>query len=125
MIFDPEKGANFKLNIKQTKSEEAKFANYDSSSFSEVSSLGNGKEIEKIISQTFDLSEFTAKDNFKSYEELKEKFESVTGDSVPVNTRTVPQDTTEEAAPVSTEKESDGVEGKTQTDEEFLEKLRS
>ena len=61
--FDFWKGANFKLKIKQV----AGFWNYDSSEFGKTETLlDDDAELEKIYDKIYDLSEFTAADQFKS-----------------------------------------------------------
>ena len=72
--FDFWKGANFKLKIKQV----AGFWNYDSSEFGKTEALlDDDAELEKIYDKIYDLSEFTAADQFKSYEELKGRLDAV------------------------------------------------
>ena len=72
--FDFWKGANFKLKIKQV----AGFWNYDSSEFGKTEALlDDDAELEKIYDKIYDLSEFTAADQFKTYDELKARLNSV------------------------------------------------
>ena len=72
--FDFWKGANFKLKIKQV----AGFWNYDSSEFGKTETLlDDDAELEQIYDKIYDLSEFTAPDQFKTYEELKARLDSV------------------------------------------------
>ena len=72
--FDFWKGANFKLKIKQV----AGFWNYDSSEFSKSEALlDDDDKLEEIYNKIYDLSEFTAADQFKSYDELKARLDSV------------------------------------------------
>ena len=72
--FDFWKGANFKLKIKQV----AGFWNYDSSEFGKTEALlDDDAELEKIYDKIYDLSEFTADDQFKSYEQLKGRLDTV------------------------------------------------
>mgnify|MGYP001159949305 FL=1 len=74
--FDFWKGANFKLKIKQV----AGFWNYDSSEFAAVGPLlSDDKQLETIYDNLYDLSEFTAADQFKSYDDLKKRLNSVLG----------------------------------------------
>ena len=74
--FDFWKGANFKLKIKQV----AGFWNYDSSEFGKVEALlDDDAELEKIYDKIYDLSEFTAADQFKTYEQLKSRLDTVLG----------------------------------------------
>ena len=71
--FDLWKGADFKLKITKV----AGFWNYDKSEFDAPSVLGdlNDKELEGIWKQEHSLSAYTADDQFKSYEELKERLD--------------------------------------------------
>ena len=74
--FDFWKGANFKLKIKQV----AGFWNYDSSEFGKTEALlDDDAELEKIYDKIYDLSEFTAADQFKTYEQLKSRLDTVLG----------------------------------------------
>ena len=72
--FDLWKGADFKLKITKV----AGFWNYDKSEFDTPSVLGdlNDKDLEGIWKQEHSLSAFTADDQFKSYDELKQRLES-------------------------------------------------
>ena len=71
--FDFWKGADFKLKITKV----AGFWNYDKSEFDASSTLGDfsDKELEGIWKQQHSLAAFTANDQFKSYEDLKERLE--------------------------------------------------
>lgn len=74
-VYDFWKGANFKLKIRNV----AGYVNYDKSEFEEPSALmeGNDARLEKLWNSQYKLSEFVAPDKFKSYDELKKKFDSV------------------------------------------------
>lgn len=76
-VFDPLSGADFLL--RQTIV--ANFPNYDSSKFSSKKPIQGGDKVKiaAILDQCFDLSEETAADKFKTYDELKDKFLWVTG----------------------------------------------
>ena len=71
--FDLWKGADFKLKITKV----AGFWNYDKSEFDKPSVLGgfNDKELEALWKGEHSLSAFTADDQFKSYDDLKERLE--------------------------------------------------
>ena len=71
--FDLWKGADFKLKITKV----AGFWNYDKSEFDAPSTLGDldDKALESIWKQEHSLAAFTADDQFKSYDELKERLE--------------------------------------------------
>lgn len=73
--FDFWQGADFKLKIKKV----AGYWNYDSSEFASVSTLGNyeDSQLEEIYSKTHSLSAFTDVSNFKTYEELQKRLNTV------------------------------------------------
>jgi len=79
MVFDYYDGANFKFKIKTQKVSNTNMPNYDLSVFDNPSPVGTDEEIEKIHGMLYSLTEFTGKDRFKSYNDLKERFEKVTG----------------------------------------------
>lgn len=69
--FDPYEGANFRLRITQKNG----FRDYDKSSFDEPSEIGNEDVIASVLDQRQSLAEIVAPHQFKSYEELKAKFD--------------------------------------------------
>ena len=72
--FDFWKGANFKLKIRKVDG----FWNYDKSEFEGVSQIKESDEdIKAIWSKQYLLQPFLAADNFKPYDELKEKLNRV------------------------------------------------
>jgi len=73
--FDFWNGCNFKMKIQTV----GGFANYDKSEFDTKSPLLEGKDewLEKLWKSQYALQEFVASDKFKSYEELKERYETV------------------------------------------------
>ena len=72
--FDPFSGANFKLKIRKV----AGFWNYDTSDFESSSKLFEDEaKVEAVCQKAYPLKEFTATDNFKSYEELKTRLDIV------------------------------------------------
>ena len=72
--FDFWKGANFKLKIRKVDG----YWNYDKSEFESVSALAdNDEKIKTTWSTQHALKPFLAADNFKTYEELKEKLHRV------------------------------------------------
>ena len=74
--FDFWQGANFKLKIKNV----AGYWNYDSSEFGRPEPLlDDDDELESIYNNLNDLNEFTAPDQFKSYDELKKRLNAVLG----------------------------------------------
>ena len=72
-VFDFWEGADFKMRMRKVSG----YANYDESMFMEPRPLGEDEQIVKIASQQYKLSEFTDPSNFKSYDELKQKLDSV------------------------------------------------
>ena len=72
--FDFWEGANFKLKIRKGDG----FWNYDKSEFEGVSAIAdNDDSIKAIWEKQYPLKPFLDADNFKSYEELKEKLNRV------------------------------------------------
>ena len=79
--FDFWAGANFKLKVRKVDG----FWNYDKSVFEATSKLleGDDEKLEEIYGKLFSLTQFLGEDNFKSYDELKEKFNRiVTGSGI-------------------------------------------
>ncbi len=75
-VFDLWEGANFKLKIKKV----AGFWNYDSSEFDSVAALSSDdSELETIWKSEHSLEAFTARDQFKSYEDLEKRLNLVLG----------------------------------------------
>jgi hypothetical protein len=74
--FDFWGGANFKLKIKKV----AGYWNYDSSEFDRPSPLLDDDDaLEAVWKQEYSLSELLAPDQFKSYEDLKNRLDYVLG----------------------------------------------
>ena len=72
--FDFWEGANFKLKIRKVDG----YWNYDKSEFESPSKVKESdEEIEALWKKQYPLKEFSAPTNFKSYDELKAKFERV------------------------------------------------
>ena len=73
--FDLWKGADFKLKITNV----AGYWNYDKSEFDRPATLGGFKDdrLEQIWKQEYSLAAFTADDQFKTYDELKDRLDSV------------------------------------------------
>ena len=101
--FDFWKGANFKLKIRKV----AGFVNYDKSEFESASVLfdGDDAQLEELWNKEIPLGEFIAPSNFKSYDELKTKFQNVIGSDIR-STETV-QSTVEDASSTETKSEED------------------
>lgn len=73
--FDPDAGANFRLRVTKSGS----FPDYDKSSFDPPSSMGDEATVAKILSQRRSLAAIIAPDQFKSYDDLKKKFDQIVG----------------------------------------------
>lgn len=80
-VFDLWEGANFKLRMRQVEG----YPNYDQSTFSDVCPVAESdEEILKIVNSQYRLGEFLEPANFKSYDELSRKLQSVlNGSSMP------------------------------------------
>ena len=79
--FDFWQGANFKLKAKNV----AGYRNYDSSEFAAQSPLLDDDDaLEGLWKKEFSLAELVASDQFKTYDELKKRLESVLRVSSPV-----------------------------------------
>ena len=85
-VFDFWEGANFKLKIRQVEG----YRNYDKSEFDSSGPVfEDDDKIEEIWSKQHSLTQFLDEKHFKSYDELKKKFDMVmgfTGGRTPVKT---------------------------------------
>ena len=72
--FDFWEGANFKLKIRKVDG----YWNYDKSEFEAPSPLfADDEQLEEVWKKQYALTEFTAPTNFKSYDELKKRLDTV------------------------------------------------
>jgi len=73
--FDLWKGADFKLKVRQVDG----YWNYDKSEFASPATLGkfDDSDLEKIWRQEYSLTDFTDSKNFKTYEELQQRLDTV------------------------------------------------
>ena len=115
--FDFWKGANFKLKLRKVDG----YWNYDKSEFETSSALLDDDDaLETLWKSQYSLADFTASTNFKSYDELKTRLDTVLSGTVSTNVVSIstpfddsPEtvsvvDTPEESAPsVSTTDEDD------------------
>jgi hypothetical protein len=67
--FDADEGANFKLKMRKVEG----YANYDKSEFEKASSI----DFDSIKGQMHDLGQFVDPKNFKTYDELEKKFNTI------------------------------------------------
>ena len=110
--FDFWKGANFKLKIRKVDG----YWNYDKSEFEAPSAiLDDDSAIERIWKEQYSLTDFTAPNNFKSYEELKTRLDAVLSGKQVVSNQTV------EDEPVASPKvDTKPVENKQVEDEDTM-----
>ena len=73
-------GADFKIKIRQV----GGYTNYDRSEFSAPAPLfaGDDKKLEELWKKQYPLKPFIAKSEFKSFDELNERFKKTVGDDV-------------------------------------------
>ena len=125
--FDFWKGANFKLKIRKVDG----YWNYDKSEFEGVSPvLDDDDALEKMWKTQYSLAEFSAPTNFKSYDELKTRLDTVLSGTVAtsnvVNMATSFDDSPEEKVVVDTTEEPAPTVSVTEEDEDtmsYFEKL--
>jgi len=120
--FDLWQGANFRLKVRKV----AGFINYDKSEFETSSAVldGDDAKLEELWKSQYALKEFSDESNFKSYDELKVRLNSVLG-SDGQYTKTA-EDTTEEDfktpfdSPPENSKESNDISGEDVEDGDAL-----
>lgn len=122
-VFDFWSGANFRLKIK----DQGGFRNYDSSVFDGPSVLDNDdKKLEQIWTQMTPLGEFLDPKNFKSYDELKARFNKVVGMSQTAQVSAAPTAAAPSAGKsVAAEEDDDTPPFDTDETDEALAKFRS
>ena len=121
--FDFWEGANFKLKVRKVDG----FWNYDKSEFADVSPLlkDDDDAIEKVWKLQYPLAEHTAATNFKSYDELKTRLDTVLSGTVSVGNVT---DELQDAPVAAPKVDTKPVEASTSKDDEadtmeYFEKL--
>ena len=120
--FDFWQGANFKLKVRKVDG----FWNYDKSEFDAVSPLLKDDDaIEEIWKRQYPLAEHTAATNFKSYDELKTRLDTVLSGTVSVGNVT---DELQDAPVAAPKVDTKPVEASTSKDDEadtmeYFEKL--
>ena len=90
--FDFWQGADFKVKIRKVDG----YWNYDKSEFSRPGTLGNmsDDQLEAVWKKQYSLTEFTAESNFKTFEELEARLNTVLNTKAPA--RRVDQETEED-----------------------------
>ena len=82
-VFDLWEGANFKIRMRTVEG----YPNYDQSVFAEPTLVApSDEQILAVVNQQYKLAEFLDAKNFKSYEELKAKLDSVLSGGVAIPT---------------------------------------
>ena len=120
--FDFWEGANFKLKVRKVDG----FWNYDKSEFADVSPLLKDDDaIEEVWKRQYPLAEHTAATNFKSYDELKTRLDTVLSGTVSVGNVT---DELQDAPVAAPKVDTKPVEASTSKDDEadtmeYFEKL--
>jgi len=71
--FDVETGANFQLRVIKS----GNFPDYDTSAFDKPSSIGDHSTIDTVIKQCRSLQELVSPFEFKTFDELKAKFDKI------------------------------------------------
>tara|TARA_B100001996_G_C18592593_1_gene566659 strand:+ start:80 stop:976 length:897 start_codon:yes stop_codon:yes gene_type:complete len=124
--FDFWEGADFKLKIRKVDG----YWNYDKSEFDKPSPIfKSDDEIEAVWKKQYSLKEFTSETNFKSYDELKKRLNTVLAGTTTVgNVTTLMEDEPTETAPwVDTKEEPVPAPTVTKDDEDdtmsYFEKL--
>ena len=100
--FDFWQGANFKVKIKKV----AGYWNYDSSEFAAVSPLlDDDKALEDIWKKEYSLAEITDASQFKTYDELKKRFDYVLGNKKSTVSQAFDEEVASEELPPRPEEE--------------------
>jgi len=80
--FCPETGANFKLRVVKVEN----FPNYDKSAFDTTSTaIGNEDRIAEVLNSMHALNSILDPKEFKTYADLKKRFEQVSGGTAPAS----------------------------------------
>ena len=101
--FDFWKGANFKLKIQKVDG----FWNYDKSEFDKKPSalFDEDDALEEVWKKQYSLKDYTAPTNFKSYDELKTRLDTVLAGTTKVGNVTTSFDEPEETVTIDTKEE--------------------
>jgi hypothetical protein len=123
--FDLWGGSNFRMKIRNV----AGYTNYDKSEFDSPSALfdSDDKKLEALWNKLYPLKEFTDPSNFKSYDELKKKVNTVLGSNIrdtSTDDSTVEDDIEEPISPKPSSKKKSSPEPDDDMDAmSYLEKL--
>ena len=123
--FDFWKGANFKLKIRKVDG----FWNYDKSEFDKKPSalFDEDDALEEVWKKQYSLKDYTAPTNFKSYDELKTRLDTVLAGTTKVGNVTTSFDEPEETVTIDTKEEPSSTVSVTDEGEEdpllYFEKL--
>jgi hypothetical protein len=127
MVFDMDNGANFKLSVKTTQNG----PNYDASKFADTSKLT--KEQQKVVAESvYPILPFADPNTFKSYDELKARFEKVEGAKVSAESKSSKGNDDDDApaqaqasagAPAREEEKKSNSDGD-DSDDSFIQKLK-
>ena len=100
--FDFWQGANFKVKIKKV----AGYWNYDSSEFAAASPLlDDDKALEEVWKKEYSLAEITDASQFKTYDELKKRFDYVLGNKKSTVSQAFDEEVASEELPPRPEEE--------------------
>tara|TARA_Y200000002_G_scaffold74021_1_gene58013 strand:+ start:2503 stop:3387 length:885 start_codon:yes stop_codon:yes gene_type:complete len=100
--FDFWQGANFKVKIKKV----AGYWNYDSSEFAAISPLlDDDKALEELWKKEYSLAEITDASQFKTYDELKKRFDYVLGNKKSTVSQAFDEEVASEELPPRPEEE--------------------
>lgn len=90
--FDLETGSNFILKVKRKGGGETSFPTYEDSIFGAPSKLfdGDSKKIDALMGKVYDLQPLVAPDQFKSYDDLQKRLNTVLRLSNPIGTAADP-----------------------------------
>ena len=120
--FDIVSGLDFKLKIRTVDG----YPNYDLSEFDKESYISDSdgnelsdEELQKVIDGMHSLQELVSKDKFKTYEELKDRFETVMGISSTSNVSNETRKAEEEPKKETTTKPKDTKEDEDDDDLDF------
>jgi len=123
--FDFWEGANFRLKVRKI----AGFINYDKSEFDSPTPLldGDDAKLEELWKNQYDLQEFLDPKNFKTYEELSDRLQTVLGKDINPNIADTAESVTTEETPYTSSEETESDSSETEASDalSYFEKLAS